>query len=150
MSSFLIVVMAIGLTGTVEGTSAVAQPVEPPSHQVVAIYFHRTVRCPTCKRIGTLAEEAVTKKFRKEIAAGTVGFQYVDYQHEQNAALVKTYKIEVPTLILTNAFDGKVVRWAPLPKVWQLVAKPDELATYVQDGVTKYLSQSKAQAESKE
>jgi hypothetical protein len=37
-----------------------------------------------------------------------------------------------------------------MPKVWQLVAKPNELTSYVTDGVTKYLKQSKEQAESKE
>ncbi len=147
-TTILAIVTCFGAT-TAPAANTNAQADAPP-HQVVAIYFHRTVRCPTCKRIGTLAEEAVTKHFADEIKAGTVVFRYVDFQDKQNAALVKAYKIETPTLVLANVFDGQVVRWAPMPKVWQLVAKPAELTSYVQDGVTMYLKQSKQQAESKE
>ena len=32
-------------------------PAASPSHQVVACYFHRTVRCPTCKKISAYIEQ---------------------------------------------------------------------------------------------
>ena len=34
-----------------------------------------------------------------------------------------------------------------MPKVWQMVGKPDEFRAYVQDGVVRYLKQSKEDAE---
>jgi hypothetical protein len=150
MVSQVIVALAAALSGTGELAGESPQTGELPSHQVVAIYFHRTVRCPTCKRIGALAEEAVVEGFAKDIEAGTVEFRFVDFQDKKNAAIAKAYKIENPTLVLTNVFDGKVVRWAPMPKVWPLAGKPAELQAYVQEGVAKYLSQSKTEAESDE
>lgn len=137
-SSLLSLVAVVGLT-VVEQPTAPAAGVTAADHQVVAVYFHRTVRCPTCKKIGGLAEEAVTKGFAEQIATGIVEFRYVDFQDEKNAGLTKSYKIEGPTLVLLDVIDGKVTRWEPLPKVWQLVAKPQQLQTYVQTSVAQFL-----------
>lgn len=120
---------------------------KPPAHQVIAVYFHRTERCPTCKRIGALAEEAVAKGFAKETKARVVEFRFVDFQDKKNAKLAKSYSIDGPTLVLLSVFDGQVECWTALPKVWQLVGKPDEFRAYVRDGVTKSLAQSKADAQ---
>ena len=114
------------------------------------VYFHRTVRCPTCKRIGTLAAEAVTTSFPREIEQGTVHFSSVDFQDEKNAKLVDAYKIKTPTLVLIRVEDGHANAWAPLPRVWQLVAKPDELKAYVHDVVAQALHPSGDKLELKE
>lgn len=50
---------------------------------------------------------------------------------------------------MLNVFDGKVKRWAPMPKVRQLVGKPAAFHVYVEDGVKKHLKQTKEAAESK-
>ena len=34
-----------------------------PADRVVVMYFHRTVRCPTCRRMGSYSEEAVVEGF---------------------------------------------------------------------------------------
>lgn len=120
---------------------------EPPPRRVVAIYFHRTVRCPTCKRVGAMSEEAVVKGFAKQVKSRAAEFRYIDFQDEKNAAIVKQYKITGPALVLTNVFDNHVVRWEPLPKAWQLFAKPDEFRAYVQSAVTRYLNQTRNDAE---
>jgi hypothetical protein len=148
----LIIAAVLAAVGTAsESTSNLKeQAAEQPPHQVVAMYFHRTVRCPTCKKIGTLAEEAVVKGFEKEVDANVVEFLYVDFQDRKNAQYVKAYKIEGPTLVLANVFEGKVVRWTAMPKVWPMVGKPVELQAYVQDGVAKYLKQTREEAESQE
>ncbi|QDU57504.1 nitrophenyl compound nitroreductase subunit ArsF family protein [Aeoliella mucimassa] len=120
---------------------------EVAEHEVVAIYFHRTQRCPTCKRIGSLAEGAVDQNFAKEIATGAVRFQYVDFQDKKNAKLAKGYHITSPTLVLVNVHQGKTACWTAMPKVWQLIGKPAEFEQYVSDGVTRYLKQSQEDAE---
>ncbi len=143
----LAAVLAVG--GVVATGTPVAEKeqVKTPEHQVVAIYFHRTERCPTCKRIGAMAEEAVTKGFEKEVKTRTVEFHFVDFQDKKNAKLAKAYGIESPTLVLLNVFEGETVCWTSMPKVWQLVGKPDEFRAYVHDGVVRYLKQSKEDAE---
>ena len=44
---------------------------DPPAHRVIAMYFHRTERCPTCLKMGSYSEEAVKKGFTKQIKALT-------------------------------------------------------------------------------
>ncbi len=139
--------LAVSGVVTTEGPADEKEKVKKPEHQVVAIYFHRTQRCPTCKRIGAMAEEAVVKGFEKEAKTRVVEFHFVDFQDKKNAKLAKRYGIESPTLVLVNVFEGETVCSTSMPKVWQLVGKPDEFRAYVQDGVVRYLKQSKEDAE---
>lgn len=144
-SMILAAVLAIG--GVVTTGSSTAEQPKTPEHQVMAIYFHRTQRCPTCKRIGAMAEEAVTKGFEKETKNRTVEYHFIDFQDKKNAKLAKGYGIDSPTLVIVNVFEGETVCWSSMPKVWQLVGKPDEFRDCVHDGVVRYLKQSKEDAE---
>ena len=111
-----------------------------PSHQVVACYFHRTNRCPTCKKIGSYIEEAVEAGFADEIKAGTVKVKMVDFQDAKNKKLTEAYKITGPTLVLMDIHDGKVKAWKPSPKVWSLVGKKTDFFAYVQQELKSYLT----------
>jgi thiol-disulfide isomerase/thioredoxin len=142
-----VAVLAVGGVVTAGTSAAEKEQVTTPEHQVVAIYFHRTQRCPTCKRIGAMAEEAVTNGFEKQATARTVRFRFVDFQDRKNSKLAKAFDVDSPTLVLVNVFAGKTVCWSSMPKVWQLVGKPDEFRTYVHDGVLRYLRQSVEDAE---
>ncbi len=134
-------------SGATTGPSAPeAEQEKTPEHQVVAIYFHRTERCPTCKRIGAMSEQAVTKGFENEVKARAVEFHFVDFQDEKNARLAKACGIESPALVLLSIFEGETVCGKSMPSVWRLGGKPDEFRTYVQDGVVHYLKQSKEDA----
>jgi len=106
---------------------------------VAAMYFHRTQRCPTCKRISAFIEEAVKTAFAPEMKQNVVQLYLIDYQDERNAKYTKSYKVTRPTLVLVNVKDGRVTAWQPMPKVWSLVGKKDEFFKYVQDGVRGYL-----------
>jgi hypothetical protein len=95
-------------------------------------------------------EGAVAKRFEIEVKAKSVVFLNMDFQDKKNAGFARAYKISGPTLVLANVFDGEVACWTPMPKVWPLVGKPTELQAYVQAAVSKYLKQSKEEAESTE
>jgi thiol-disulfide isomerase/thioredoxin len=111
-----------------------------PAHQVVACYFHRTNRCPTCKKISSYIEEAVDAGFADEIKAGTVKVKMVDFQDAKNQKLTEAYKITGPTLVLMDIHDGKVKSWKPAPKVWSLVGKKNDFFKYVQQELKGYLT----------
>jgi thiol-disulfide isomerase/thioredoxin len=111
-----------------------------PSHQVVACYFHRTNRCPTCQKISSYIEEAVEAGFADEIKAGTVKVKMVDFQDAKNKKLTAAYKITGPTLVLMDIHDGKVKAWKPGPKVWSLVGKKTDFFEYVQQELKSYLT----------
>ena len=106
-----------------------------PAHRVVACYFHRTQRCPTCKKISAQTEEAVKKGFVKELKSGLVALHLIDFQDAKNKKYADFYKISNPTLIIMDIHDGKVKSWKPLPKVWSLVGKKDQFLAYVQNEI---------------
>ena len=114
-------------------------PAASPSHQVVACYFHRTVRCPTCKKISAYIEESVQAGFEAQIKEGSVKVTMVDFQDAKNHKLTEAYKITGPTLVILDIQDGKVKAWKPAPKVWSLVGKKSDFFRYVQREVQGYL-----------
>jgi len=122
------------------GPVAAAEPaVAAGVHRVIACYFHRTQRCPTCRRIGGYVEEAVETGFAEEIRQGQVSVQMVDFQNPRNRKYTEAYRITGPTLVLIDVHDGKVVAWRPAPKVWSLVGDKAAFSQYVQQGIRDYM-----------
>ena len=87
-----------------------ASAADAPADRVVVMYFHRTQRCPTCKKMGSYSEEAVKTGFPKQLKAGTVGFFYIDFQDKKNAAISKAYRVSGPALIVAKVVDNKVAK----------------------------------------
>jgi hypothetical protein len=126
---------------------AMAQSPAKPSHRVVACYFHRTVRCPTCQRIGAYIEESLETGMADEMSEGRVEWVMIDFQNPKNERYTRGYRITGPTLVITDIRDGKVVAWKAAPKVWSLVGKKDAFFKYVQDEVRAYLDPRESSAE---
>ncbi len=136
--------LAICLVGMQQTPAAAADaPAAAPSHQVIACYFHRTVRCPTCKRISAYIEEAMQTGFKGELKDGSVKMMMIDFQDAKNKKYTEAYKITGPTLVLMDVKDGKVTSWKAAPKVWSLVGKKPDFLKYVQGEVKSYLDGEK-------
>ena len=120
-----------------------------PSHQVIACYFHRTNRCPTCKKIGSYIEESVSTEFASQIKEKSVKVMQIDFQDTKNEKFTKAYSISGPTLVIMNVRDGKVTTWKVAPKVWSLVSKKDDFSKYVHDEVQSYLKEEKSASRDK-
>jgi len=123
----------------VRAAAAAEQKSAEPAHRVVVCYFHRTERCPTCRKIGSYVEEAVKTGFPEQVKAGTVSLCFMDFQDAKNKKYVDYYRIKGPTLVLMDVHKGKVTAWKPAPKVWTLVAEKDEFLKHVQGKIRAYL-----------
>lgn len=110
-----------------------------PAHQVIACYFHRTQRCPTCQTISTYIEDAIKAGFAAELNDKSVRTVMVDFQDPKNRKYAEAYQIDGPTLVLMDVRDGKIVAWKTAPKVWSLVGKKNDFFRYVQAEVQSYL-----------
>jgi hypothetical protein len=119
-------------------STGLASAAEVPSDRVVAMYFHRTQRCPTCLKMGSYSEEAVKSAFAEQIKDGTVAFYYVDFQNQKNAALTKGYRVTGPALIVAKIAGNKVVEFKNLKDIWTKVGDKKAFLKYVQNGVTAY------------
>jgi hypothetical protein len=133
--------LTVALGALVQGSraSAADKPAAEPPHQVIACYFHRTVRCPTCRMISAYIEEALRTGFASQMKDGTVKMVMMDFQDPRNQRFTQAYQITGPTLVLMDVRDGKVASWKPAPKVWSLVGNKGEFFRYVQGEVKSYL-----------
>lgn len=118
---------------------AADQAIAGRSHQVIACYFHRTVRCPTCRKISAYIEESVKTGFAHQMKDGRVKMLMIDFQDSKNQKYSEAYQITGPTLVLMDVHDGKVTSWKPAPKVWSLVGNKDAFLRYVRGEVQSYL-----------
>jgi hypothetical protein len=112
---------------------------EPPADRVLVMYFHRTERCPTCRRMGDYSMEAVRQGFAGQIRAGTVEFHFVDYENPRNAAVANGYRIAGPSLIVARIRNNKVTAYGNLDEIWTTVADKPAFFRYVQNNVTAFL-----------
>jgi len=140
MRRFTVVALAVvGSASLLAGLAECAEPAATPApDRVVAIYFHRTQRCPTCQKMGSYAEEAVRQGFARQVKAGQVEFHYVDFQNKKNEALTKGYKVTGPALIVARVEKNQVKQFVDLEEIWTKVGEKPEFLKYVRDQVTAY------------
>ena len=110
-----------------------------PNQQVIAYYFHRTIRCHTCLEIEKEAKGVMERQFKTELDAKELVFKPVNYQQPENAHFLQDYKRPCPSLVLVRQKGGKDEQWKLLGETWQLVQDPIKLERYVETEVSKYL-----------
>lgn len=120
--------------------NSLTQAADAPKDRVVAMYFHRTERCPTCRKMGSYSEEAVKTAFAEELKKGGVAFYFIDFQDEKNARYTKAYAINGPALIVAKIADNKVASFRNLEDIWSKVDDKAAFLRYVQENVKACLA----------
>lgn len=134
-----VAVVALMPSGPALAAEPDAKPaVKSAADRVVVMYFHRTKRCPTCLKMGSYSEEAVTKGFAGQMKEGTVEFYYIDFQDKKNAALAKAYRVSGPSLMVVKVVGNKVARLNNLKDIWAKVVDKKAFLKYVRDNVDAY------------
>ena len=114
-----------------------------PSVQVIAYYFHGTVRCETCQKIEKQAQEVIEQRFKSELIAKRLMFKPLNYDLPENAHFLQDYKLPCPSLVLVRRQAGKDEKWKLLGETWQLVEDTTKFNRYVEDEVDKSLRDMK-------
>lgn len=138
---FLIVATAVAL-GLAAAATAADQPAPPATVNdgIVAYYFHGNVRCATCRAIEAQAERAIHEAFAAQLEDGTLAWQVVNLEQPENEHFTHDFQLTTKSVVLAEYRDGKVVRFANLDQVWQLVRSEDRFAAYVQDETRRFLT----------
>lgn len=112
--------------------------------QVIAYYFHGTVRCETCLRIEKQAQELMNSRFAAEVASERLVFKPVNYDEPENAHYLKDYKLPCPSLVLVRQEEGKDQDWKLLGQTWEFVQIPPKLDQYIEEETAKFLEAMKS------
>jgi len=111
----------------------------PMSPEVVAFYFHRTVRCHSCLQIEEWARQAIESRFANEIANGLVEWRAVNIDQPENKHFEKDYELPAQALVLVRMKDGQPTEWKNLKAVWELLGDYGRFTEYVQTEVSSFL-----------
>jgi hypothetical protein len=139
------ILLALLVAVTAESAAASEKPVvttvaKGTNEQVIAYYFHGTIRCETCLKIEKQAREAIERQFPLEIAAKRIVFKSVNYDKPENARFMKEYKLPCPSLVMVRQKDGKDKEWKLLDKTWDHVENPVKFNEYLEEELDKLVS----------
>jgi len=107
--------------------------------QVIAYYFHGTIRCETCLKIERQAREAIERCFAVEVAEKRLVFKLVNYDKPENAHFLKDYKLPCPSLVVVRRKDVNDEKWKLLGATWEHVENPVKFDEYIEGEVEKLL-----------
>lgn len=119
--------------------AGVDDPLAGRDHGVVVTYFTSDARCPTCLKIESLTEKAVTEGFAGELADGSVVFRTLNFDRPENQHFKEHYDLLFKTVVVSELCKGEETRWTPLDEVWNLTEQPDEFLELVRAAVRNYL-----------
>ncbi|HOC68114.1 MAG: hypothetical protein BWX80_00865 [Candidatus Hydrogenedentes bacterium ADurb.Bin101] len=132
--------IAVILSGCGKVASPSAQNLQTgPGKEIRVYYFHRTLRCPNCLKIESLARETVQTFFPVELESGTVQWHAVNVDEEDKKHFVDDYGLSTQTLIVAEFSGGKQSRWKNLDKVWDLLDNDVDFGQYVEMEIRDYL-----------
>jgi len=100
--------LAFALIATSFLTNTVIAQTQQDSLPILKIYyFHATNRCPSCTACEEICNETLQSHFQKEVDNGTIVFQAINIEEENNKPLVEQFKIRFSTLLFVTR-DGAV------------------------------------------
>jgi len=135
----MLFVATAGLMGAGEKYTAPATAAKGTNEQVIAYYFHGTIRCGTCLKIEKQAREVIERQFPVEMAEKRLVFKPVNYDKLENAHFLKDYKLPCPSLVVVRQKGGKDEKWGLLDKTWELVDNSIKFNKYLEGEVEKLL-----------
>lgn len=109
--------------------SITTRPAEP---QVIAYYFHRTIRCGSCLTIEEFSRQAIESGFVSEIAAEMLAWRSVNMEEKVNEHFVKELHLTEPSLVLVRMEKGRPADWMVLKGVWDHLEDLAAFQQYVQ------------------
>jgi hypothetical protein len=115
--------------------------VAPPTgaDKVIVYYFHGNVRCPTCRKIEALADQALRAGFADELQSGRLEWRRVNLDEAGNDHFVADYELETRSLVVADYQAGRQMRWKNLKQIWELAGDDTAFRRYVQDETRAYL-----------
>ncbi len=126
-------------TDTVDAVQVSGDDAAGPSAEYVAYYFHGNRRCPTCQKLESYSNQAVTTGFAGQIDEQVLDWQIVNYDEAGNEHYMDDYELSHQSVVLTRVQDGQVTDWTNLARIWELVGDEAEFTEYVQTEITTFM-----------
>ena len=128
-------------SGVVIKTSTETISLAQQNPPVMAYYFHRTMRCPTCLAIEAAAERTIERSFADQIAEEKLIWMAINLDEPEGKAFKKEFELSASTLVLSKAGSDNQIKYKKLEKVWQFIGDPIKFESYLQNEVKQFLDE---------
>lgn len=116
-----------------------AAPPANPTRQVLAVYFHGTIRCVECLKIEQEARRVIEQTFTNALAARQLEWKSINYDLPEHAENLQKYRLPCPSLVLMVRTNGLEARWKLLAETWKLIEDPARFRAYITNEVSDCL-----------
>ena len=106
---------------------------------VIAYYFHRTFRCPTCRAIEANAAQVIEKNFAQELADERLMWLPFNLDDPGGKELEKEFDVSISTLVIAKMKGDNNTEYKKLEKVWELLGDSDRFSQYIIEETKEYL-----------
>ncbi len=110
--------------------------------KIVAFYFHRTKRCPTCLKIEKYADEAIKTGFADELKSDLLEWRNVNIDDKENEHFEDDYQLYAQSVVLVEIKDGKQEKWKNLEQIWDLVGNKEAFINFIQKEIKLFMEKS--------
>jgi hypothetical protein len=118
-----------------------ATPSVKNSPTIIAYYFHRTMRCPTCLAIEANAARIIKDNFPQLVAEGSLIWIPYNLDDPGGKEFEKEFDVSVSTMVLSKMEDSNNPKYKKLEKVWDFIGDPAKFDEYVQAEVRLFLNE---------
>lgn len=123
-----------------EASAAAASPAATPTpERVIAYYFHRTIRCPSCLAIEDLSRRTIEAHFTDALGEGRLEWRPTNVDEPENRHFEEDFALVTQSLVLAKTQGDAVREWKNLARVWDLLDDPGAFEEYVRREVAAYL-----------
>lgn len=122
-----------------------SRPTERPGpnarepQRVIAYYFHRTARCPSCLAIEDFSWRAIEAGCLDALGEGRLEWRPTNVDEPENRHFQEDFRLVTQSLVLARVKGEAVIEWKNLTRVWELLDNPGAFEEYVQREVAAYL-----------
>jgi len=143
-SVIVLVAQEVRRGGATDAATALAGPGRAPAAgpQVLAIYFHRTARCATCRKIEAVAKRTVDSDFAPAVSDGRLAWRLINLDAPGNERYADDFELSAQSVVLVEMRDGRQGRWKNLEKVWDHTDDEAALAGYIRTEIGAFLKGS--------
>jgi hypothetical protein len=127
---------------SMEKEPAAAQDTSKKTSVVVDVYlFHGKKRCRSCNKMEDLTKEAIAEELSEGKSAGTIRYQHVNVEAQENRHFVQDYRLRSIAIVLSKKVNGNETEWKNLDRVWELLRNDEKFKQYVTKEITAYLTE---------
>jgi len=110
--SVILILLAISISSpknnnTTENTNKSDDTGIVTASKVEVFLFHATQRCPTCIRIGQLANATVEERFSEQLRAGRIEFREINIDFPENKELAEKFQAGGSALFINAIRNGQ-------------------------------------------